>query len=142
EVVRLVLLQPVDGGEDHRSRGASKQESMFSQTAAGTDGVGLLDEHDFVHVGLVELRRTDGRAETGYHAAGRRTAEGYRTDAVNGDDMHRSGPLPQITGAAHQSPGGAGADEQHIELWELAGDLRRRRAEMRVPVARIRVLVK
>src|ERR1700719_992821 len=49
EIIRVVLLQPVDGGEDHRARGASKQESMFSQTTACTDGVGLLDEHDFVH---------------------------------------------------------------------------------------------
>src|SRR5262245_43818506 len=29
EILRAVLLQPVDGGEDHRARGAAKQESIF-----------------------------------------------------------------------------------------------------------------
>src|SRR6516162_178530 len=96
ETIRFVLLQPVDGGENHRARGASKQESMFGQTTAGTDGVSLLDKHHLIDEGLIQLRRTDGRAQTGYHAAARCTAEGYRTDAVNSDDTHRSGPLPQI----------------------------------------------
>ena len=44
---------------------------MFGQTTAGTDGVRLLDEHHLVDEGLVELRRTDGRAQTGYHPAAR-----------------------------------------------------------------------
>src|SRR5437867_5564672 len=62
EIIRVVLLQPADGAEDHRACGASKQESMFAHSTACTDGVGLLDEDEFVNKGLVELRRRDGRA--------------------------------------------------------------------------------
>src|ERR1700738_2798343 len=47
EILRAVLLQPVDGGENHRTRGAAKQESVFGKTTAGTDGVCLLDKHHF-----------------------------------------------------------------------------------------------
>src|SRR5688500_16093359 len=54
ELFRVVLLQPVEGGEDHRARGASKQEPMFRETTAGANRVGLLDVDHLVDEGVVQ----------------------------------------------------------------------------------------
>ena len=133
--------QPAHRAADHRAGGAAEEESASGQTMAGADGVRLLDPYHLVHVGLVEQRRTDARAQAGDHPAARRTTEGHRADDVHRDDPHRPVPLPEIARAAHQGPGGAGPDEQHVQPRELASDRRRCRAVVRLPVARIGVLV-
>ncbi len=53
----------------------------------------------------------------------------------------RRAALAEVAGAAHQGAGGAGADEQHVELGELAGDRRGGAPVVRLPVVRVAVLV-
>ena len=53
----------------------------------------------------------------------------------------RAVPLPEVARAAHQGPGGARSDKQHVKLRELAGYGGRRGAVVCPPVARVGVLV-
>ncbi len=132
--------QPVRGGADHRPGRAAEQEAPPGQAVAGADGVRLLHPDHLVHVGLVEQRRPHAHAQARDHPPAGRAAEGDRTHAVHGDDPHRPVPVAEVARAAHQGPGGARADEQHVQAREVAGYLRRRRAEVRSPVARVGVL--
>ena len=59
EVVRVVPGQPVQRAADDGAGGAAEEEPAAGQAVAGADGVGLLDVHDLVDVGLVEQRRAD-----------------------------------------------------------------------------------
>jgi hypothetical protein len=133
--------QPADRAADDRAGGAAQQEPVPGQAMAGADGVRLLDADRLVHIGRVEQRRMDAHAQARDHPATRLPAKGHRPDAVDRHDLDRPAPLPEVAGAAHQGPGGAGPDEQHVQLRELAGDGRCRRAVVGHPVARIGVLV-
>src|SRR5215211_7676807 len=50
-------------------------------------------------------------------------------------------PLVEVARTAHQGPGGAGPDEEHVQSRELTSDGRRGAAIVRPPVVRVRVLV-
>src|SRR6201989_2190085 len=85
-------------------------------------------------------RRGDGHARARYHPAALTPAKYHRAEAVHRDNPHRAVPLPEPARAAHQGPGGAGPDEQHVKLRKLASDGRRRGAVVRPPVGRGGVL--
>src|SRR5579859_344935 len=108
---------------------------------AGPDGVYLLDAYHLVHIGLIEQRRTNARAQTRDHPAPWRTTEGHRADAVHCDDPHRPTPLPKVVRATHQSAGSASSDKQHVQTRKLASDRRCRRAVVGLPVVWIGVLI-
>ena len=116
EIGPVLRGQPAHRAADHGPGGSAEQESALGQAVAGADGVRLFDEHDLVHVGLVEQRRSDARAEAGDHPAAGRAAEGHRADAVHRDHADGPVPLPEVARAAHQGSGGARSDEQHVQL--------------------------
>ena len=142
EVVRVVLgstssiapltTVPVEPPNRNPVRASRWQARMVSASST---------HDDLVDVGLIEHRRADTRAEPGDHPASRRATKGHRAHAVHCHDPDRPVPLAEVAGAAHQGPAGPGADEQHVELRELAGDRRSRAAVVRLPVLRIGVLI-
>ena len=136
-----MLAQPAHRAADHRAGGAAEQESACGP-GGGRRGWcppprRAPPRRRRTRPAAAGARPCPGRGSSG----ARRATEGHRADGVHGDDPHRPVPLPEEAGAAHQGPGGAGADEQHVQFRELPGDRRRRRAVVRLPVARVGVLV-
>ena len=81
-----------------------------------TDSVGLVDAYHLIHVGSVEYRRRNARAQAWNHPAPRWATKGHRAHAVHCHDPDRSVPLAEVVCTAHQGPAGAGANEQYVEL--------------------------
>jgi len=76
---------------------------------------------DLVDEGFVEVLGADAGAQAGDHAAAAGVPKVTEPAASTATMAHGGAVLFEPAGAGHQGAGGAGADEQDVEVGEFGG---------------------